>query len=496
MMGRVYFNRQDYEPARQEWEKAWLLDPNDPKICYNIGVVHVNEALNLNDKNLKNLNLDKGKYYLNKALKLFKNKEYIVKTHYWLGMLNLESRKFEEAVSHFKICLAMVKDIRLCVNEGRNQEFELLPRLRLGQAYLPQKRYDECEIEFEEIIKSKDEIINKKEQICKFIKFIDPKMNVAEILIYANLGLASSCLEKQVKIEKTKICIKNAEEEAREKHFQDEIAKSKNTNRRINADIYATKGWLKCLEIQKTDSILDFEGRFTIGPFSPLGSIGASMSAIIEDSILSIEKDKLRFKGGEIKNAIMCFGNEDKTYVERAKIDEIEIKKEAKGTIQGYCFNGGQPLELLGIGDFVITELDLQSAEMLSLKAVMASKREVPTINSAIFWLEESLSLSADPQTCLHLAQALEIKWGLTSDPKAQEDIKGQILARCKLAKQLDIMEDYKEDIEAISKKHEEKKEEPKKKLTPISTMSLSIEGTAKGEISKADSKEKGSEKK
>jgi hypothetical protein len=120
-------------------------------------------------------------------------------------------------------------------------------------------------------------------------------------------------------------------------------------------------------------------------------------------------------------------------------------------------------------------------------------------IDESIFWLEESLSLSADPQTCLHLALALEVKLGLTKDSKTKEAITRQIAARCKLARQLDIEEDYKEEIEAISKKYEEKKdkkEEPDKNVKPTSSISLSIEGSAKGEISSKEAKEKDAAKK
>ena len=56
---------------------------------------------------------------------------------------------------------------------------------------------------------------------------------------------------------------------------------------------------------------------------------------------------------------------------------------------------------------------------------------------------------------------------------------------------QLDIMDDYKQEIETISEKYEEKKEkkeEVKDKATSTSTVSLSIEGTAKGDLTtKAD---------
>jgi hypothetical protein len=455
ILGFGYLEREDYARAKQEFETAMLLEPNDSIIRYNLGVAYVNAASNLyhKDEIIKNTGI--GERYLTQSLKLSRSKEDRIRILYWLGVLNYQRRKFGDAVAYFKICLELVKEI---TTEG----FELWPiYLRLGKTYLEQKRYDDCEVEFENILNDKNKAIGKEEQKYGDI-FSDRKMNIRKILISAHLGLATSFMEKQTNYEKVMERIESAEK----------LCPS-NDDKKMRAHISASKGWLKCLLVQEF-----LEGLLKLENLKLENSCKLD-DANIENSILSNEENNLiKFNKGEIKSAFLKLGDILDIKIENATIEALGIKN--RTAIKGESENG-------------IIRVD--SAELNLLQASLNEGGILPLVEASISDLEDSLNKSAEPKTCLHLAQALEIKLGLTSDAKVREAITRQIAARCKLARQLDIMEDYKNDIDALCEKYAEKKdkkEEPKEKVTPTSTISLSIEGSAKGDItSKEDSKEK-----
>jgi hypothetical protein len=433
-------------------------------------------------------NLKKGKEFLTKALELFKDDNRIM-NHFWLGFLHYDCRETEQAVPHFRICMELIK-------EAGYEIEELWPvQLMLGKTYLMQNNYDECEKVLVELNKSMGPLSNQQNRDKKVGNTLLFPTAIGNIAIDANLLLASVCLEKRY-----------CGVEVEDKIFESEkILKSISENedsKNLKASICDSKGWLKCLQVQRAGANLISDSHLEIKSKSNT----KLLKAIIEKSHLVVDEGFYCFKGGEIKNAIIQKEQSRDLNIQKAFIRKIKVKREAKikGIVIDKEFKRSYISKSNNIskGEYMLEEAEIESAELDSgsIRNIFLVIDSLSAIEESISWLEESLALSADPQTCLHLAQALEIKLELTSDSKIKEAIKKQIVARCKLANQLDIMEDYKEDIEAISKKYEEKKEtkeEPKEKLTPVSTLSLSIEGTAKGEIaSKAESKEKGSEKK
>ncbi len=47
-LGKFYFLNQKYDAAIRDFEKALKIDPNNPEIYYNLGIVY--EAKNMNEK--------------------------------------------------------------------------------------------------------------------------------------------------------------------------------------------------------------------------------------------------------------------------------------------------------------------------------------------------------------------------------------------------------------------------------------------------------------
>ena len=529
-----YFNNKDYQLAKDTMLEALMLDPNDPTIRYSLGIAYVHEALALSNKYARKKNLKVGENYLNQSLKLYRSNYDKSIVNYWLGWLCYESRDLEEAVDSLNICKAMLKE-SLPLDDSK-----LWPvYLELGQTYLKLKRYRECEYELKQIKEYHN--VGPKEDAFNHMTFED-------ISIYSKLFLASAYLDQRLNLDKVEPLLIKAEElnDLRYKFSLDEIAGADGfksfLKQKLNTDwtndaeieklldenkkfievmedgkqkkcykykldsdergdlegyIYALKGWSLLLQAQG----VSFDPHnIDIGKGNPV----ILDKAYIENLDLIIKGDKYLLNKVQIKNAIISIDKGKTINVLKANIHDATMRCETKirGVVEGSVIESIDCRNYLEYNGRKIRNADLASAvlEEGSIEIILSGpsdKTESPLIiiNESISWLEKSFAIVSDPQTCLHLAQALEVKLDLTTDSKSKEAITREIRARCILAKQLDIMEDYKDEIGAISKKYEEKKEkkeEAKEKAKPTSTISLSIEGTAKGEMTAiADSEKK-----
>ncbi|MGV8126981.1 MAG: tetratricopeptide repeat protein [Methanothrix sp.] len=490
-----HFENNDYQLAKETLLKALMLDPNDPIIRYNLGVAYVREGFSLGDKSAIKRNMEIGNRYLTQSLELSKTKKNNMEIRYWLGVLYCQIREFEKAVSNFNICKSMSKEVLTYDKEAEFERWQVY--LMLGDTYLRQKRYDDCEEELRKITEYLKEGDKIQEKACKYFD----KKNNKEILIYAYLWLALIYLEKQIDLYKADQFIEKAKEQISSLNINESANEFK---RNLERNLYACIGWKMLLQAQgigidlrKID--IDNKKKEVI-----------LHKGDIRDCDLTYDNGdkKYKFKKAQIRNAILSV---DEKYIDvlnaevsDATIEAADERARFKGLIDGNTIvpsNYGkynfadlteEKYKIKKAVEFESVKLVGSIEDIIQNVASLNSDPPLSMINESIFWLEESLALASDPQTCLLLAQALEVKLGLTSDAQVKDAITKKIRARCLLAIQLDIMDDYKQEIETISKKYEEKKEkkeEVKDKATPTSTISLSIEGTAKGDLTtKADS--------
>jgi tetratricopeptide (TPR) repeat protein len=393
-----------------------------------------------------------------------------------------------------------------------------LINLKLGEVHLEQRKYDDCENELSSLLDNRllrvCLLVEPSQKICEIFDY--DEFPVGELVASARLGLASSYLRKGANLNEAEKCIDCA------KYTCSKIKDPKIDLRDLKSSIYKCKGWLKYIQVQKGEVDLNYFETLPIYPAMRMDR------ATVENSALVLDDGNYKLNGGKIKEAIIWIGEEQSIEVIEAEIQEVNIKKGAK--VKGKVGNN----ELIEDEHLLktippkvhIIKANFDDAKLLSgyLKNVSFRNRasvskgtdkgesvlfirnlspsittSLRGIDEAIRYFEIAISIKADTEACLRLAQAMEFKLGLISDARIKESITRQIKDRCRLAKQLDVMEVYTTEIDEILKRYQEKKDKDKtseSKTDPSSTLSLSIEGTAKGEIaSKPVSKEDATKK-
>jgi tetratricopeptide (TPR) repeat protein len=87
-LARIYADIDDWEAAKTNFEKALLLDPDSPRVYFNIGCCYWNAAFDLPDRRSKIASLDNAALNHKKTLDLYGTDERAkIETHFWLGRL-------------------------------------------------------------------------------------------------------------------------------------------------------------------------------------------------------------------------------------------------------------------------------------------------------------------------------------------------------------------------------------------------------------------------
>jgi tetratricopeptide (TPR) repeat protein len=156
-LGLANANINCLDEAKTAWETALHLNPDDPRIRYNIGVTYLRQYYDLAEQNRtkEKLELEKAAERLKEALELFgtdySQLAYRMRTYYWLGVTYYEQEKFEKAIESLRISQALSKT-------KPPQCETLIITHCLANAYFKIKRFAEGETEFKRILTLGEEL--------------------------------------------------------------------------------------------------------------------------------------------------------------------------------------------------------------------------------------------------------------------------------------------------------------------------------------------------
>lgn len=190
-LGRIFCKLEEYDFGLQELDYAQSWKPDGPEILVEIGRSYLKQARECSDKDHRKKILKNACDRLNQALKIY-DKSLIIKrgvARYWLGRVYYEMGDYKKAIPHFRI----IYNVRLIETDyDRNT---LVIALRLAQAYLKAKLFDDAEELFDKIIAKRNDLDDYDISDTPGEKYEDP-ISFREVIIKAYLCKCISCIER------------------------------------------------------------------------------------------------------------------------------------------------------------------------------------------------------------------------------------------------------------------------------------------------------------
>jgi predicted Zn-dependent protease len=190
-LGRIFCKLEEYDFGLQELDYAQSWKPDAPEILVEIGRSHLKQARECSDKEHRKKILKNACDRLHQALKIY-DKSLIIKrgvARYWLGRVYYEMGDYKKAIPHLRI----IYNVRLI--EADYDRNTLVIALRLAQAYLKAKLFDDSEELFDKIIAKKIDLDDYNICDTPGEKYEDP-ISFREVIIKACLGKCISCIER------------------------------------------------------------------------------------------------------------------------------------------------------------------------------------------------------------------------------------------------------------------------------------------------------------
>ncbi|MDD4161597.1 MAG: tetratricopeptide repeat protein [Methanothrix sp.] len=193
--GHAQFNLGFIDNARTTLENGFSLNPENPTIRYNLGVICYRHSQESNNGEDKMEWLREAADYLHQALELYDTHQIdaIIRTHYWLGMAHFESKDYVDSINHLTIAEKLIIS-----KDPKDLKFErLMIDIQLGKAYLENESYDDCEEKFRDVIRDAEDIKKEKYWVSTIMQ---PPTSSKLLEAEAHLGLAQSFLRRDAKI--------------------------------------------------------------------------------------------------------------------------------------------------------------------------------------------------------------------------------------------------------------------------------------------------------
>lgn len=526
-LGRYYLSVYNYPKARDEFNRALLLNPDDPRAIYNIALTYMREAEQnfIADNRAKVLGQkvkNKADYFskaeekLSSASDLFDNDIHKIKINYWLGYTNYLDDKYKDAILRLEAAKLISKDVGFVKDEG------IIITILLADIYLDTLNYDKCEEELTQLIDNMPEnTYNNTIGERLLVKPIKCGYEAAQ----ARLMLAFSYLEREINLDKAAHEISKAYKIIRATDIE------KERKSQLMAQYWDCVGWLEYkrylteLSERESDkikykSLKDLE-LDSVAMVSEITLKDAIITSITNSNIYDSYNIKRRKNGDiEIENVIIssadvseivvrtAIGTEtikdipiNKIYMNKALIsgrsiieyDIMDTNNVIKSDFYFYYPNGSKLEELKEIRGIERARIANATLSNLNLGGRIPISGEVPQslLESAISHLKRSIELQADSQSYLHLATVYATIMEKEKDPVRKAFFNDMAAMACKHAFELDRYRDYANELKALKgrmgRKDEAKKEENKEGTSII----LDIQGSAKGEIVPPKGKDK-----
>ncbi|MEI6105164.1 MAG: tetratricopeptide repeat protein [Methanothrix sp.] len=242
-LGSIFCKLEEFDFGLQELDYAQSWKPDGPDILVEMGRSYLKQANECGDKEHRQKILANACDKLSQALRIY-DKSLIIKrgvARYWLGKVYYEMGEYKKAIPHFRI-LYNVRSAK--IDSDRDT---LIIALRLAQAYLKAKSFDESERLFDLIIVKRKDLDDY--EICDIPgeKYDDP-IFFKEIIIKACLGKSISCLERNgnpcIALDNAGLAIKYIDSP---EYFSDDPNCKKISSERLcclNADYDDCIGWI------------------------------------------------------------------------------------------------------------------------------------------------------------------------------------------------------------------------------------------------------------
>jgi len=183
VLGQVHFGLNEFERAIDSWQKALLLNPNEPLFYYNIGISKVELIRNCRDITRKKAIFDEAFTHLKHALELYGNndQDQIARTWYYLGIASVEIGKYEDAIANLLI----------------SQQFDAISlhsTFYLGISYLINLDYDASKEQFKRLYEEANKLDKDDDALKEIVEKLD--YSLCELLVIAYWGQANICVKR------------------------------------------------------------------------------------------------------------------------------------------------------------------------------------------------------------------------------------------------------------------------------------------------------------
>ena len=450
-LGDFYlYNESNYPLARDEFNRALLLDPDDSKIRFKIGVTYIRDAEQYPDR------IDLLKYasdYLSQALDLCTDDIYKIRILYWLGYLSILRRDKEQIINFFKTAQLMAKTNHLDKDEG------LFITHELANAYLDSKKYKKAELEFDDLIKKLPKDISLK-MVGKRLGKDETNLDIAAM---ARLNLASFYIDREISLDKASLLLDEACYIIR--NIKDDDKRSI-----FKALFFACKGWLKFKKYRMLNRpLLDVSDAGKISCVTINSTIEFPIFSLKEAFIVPAEGasaaklKRMNDKKYMLINALLKNVKIPELIVGSSKLKNIVIDRIAikKAVLDDMCFikydkiadsvmvclsNWGLKECKLGEIDRQITYIERASISNAIVSGLIADRIDIQSaqisastidlwlINEAIKDLKHSIELYSDPKIYYYLAVIYEFRMRDEKDDDKRAILKEMALEACQNA--------------------------------------------------------------
>jgi tetratricopeptide (TPR) repeat protein len=196
-LGEIYFARDEPRSARDAYEAALLLSPDDADLHWNAGLACWQIAEETEGASARR-SLRKAILHFENSLDLTDDELLKFSTHYWLGRLHSELGAYNQAIPHFR-------------RARRHEAAHLLARLFLAECYLHVRAFDACVTEFRSLL----ETLAPSDMDATVGAEVGDEWPLAALVARAYWGLAVSYSDRGVRLDTAMGHLRHAEAEAK-----------------------------------------------------------------------------------------------------------------------------------------------------------------------------------------------------------------------------------------------------------------------------------------
>jgi tetratricopeptide (TPR) repeat protein len=196
-LGEIYFARDEPRSARDAYEAALLLSPDDDYLHWKAGLACWQIAEETDGARARR-SLRRAISHFESSLDLTDTEQMRFATHYWLGRLNRKLGAYDRAIPHFR---------RARKHEAAN----LLARLFLAECYLHVRAFDACVMEFRSLL----ETIATPEHGATVGGGVGDEWPLTALVVRVYCGLAVSYTDRGVRLDTAMGHLRHAEAETK-----------------------------------------------------------------------------------------------------------------------------------------------------------------------------------------------------------------------------------------------------------------------------------------